>query len=167
MQAVSVNQGVADLSMPQVLDRVVELQQTRQVWGSPQQSIAAFFDARFDAITKTLNYNPSWEREAYLDEAMFDKVLAAKMGVGKFAKTTDANGRKIIIVGTRYGVVLVFQRYGGDSEHLVYHMPWKIQTLRQVEPGFLSMSGLHKLLGDEIEPNVGVWSEAMASWTAT
>ena len=113
-----------------------------------------FFVDRFNEIKHEIAYNPKWcsddgyfERVCYIPEFM---VLAESF------KTVDQDNRKIIIVPSLFGNVVVFQRYS-DSDLVTSCVPPRIRELaRPIEVcGCLDTTAQQFLLGDKDFPDIG------------
>lgn len=77
------------------------------------------FTLVYNDIRGIVAYDPAWENgTGYLDHA----VELVPMDPGERAKSIDPNGRKIIFVGTRFGNVVLFQRYDAKSELDVFNV---------------------------------------------
>ena len=68
------------------------------------------FEKQFNSIKTTVEFKETWKNgTGYFDNAVFDKEI------NEISKSTDAHGRRIIIIPTMVGNVVVFERYkGGD-----------------------------------------------------
>lgn len=74
-------------------------------------SNASVFSSAYVAIDTVLEYNTSWENgTGYLDHVVEGKH-APKLVAGAITKTMAPDGRRIIVIGTRFGNVAVFDRY--------------------------------------------------------
>jgi hypothetical protein len=84
-------------------------------------------NAIYNVVHVEIKYNPEWENGAgYLDYA----VINAGINVGLVAKSITAQGRKILMIGTRFGTVVFFERYiEKDNNIVVQNMPDKIKKL--------------------------------------
>jgi len=80
-----------------------------------------------------------------------------------WSKCTDEHNRKLIVIGTRLGAAVLFQRYVGDSSRIVYNLPYRISRMNLVDSGLLNSADLQKLLGTAIEPNVAYWPEVQSA----
>ena len=118
-----------------------------------------------------IQFNPSWTNgTGYLDHAVKGEH-APVLKPGQMVKATDPRGRRIIIIGTRRGNVLVFDRYSEQVEQGT----WVTNSPRT--PVFQSMlSGsavgeaeMVTLLGSwgNIKQNIGYVIEQIARELAT
>jgi hypothetical protein len=74
-------------------------------------SNASVFSTAFSSIEEEIPYKNEWENgTGYLDHVVEGKH-APMMPAGAIAKSMAPDGRRIIIVGTRFGNVAVFDRY--------------------------------------------------------
>lgn len=72
-----------------------------------------YFANHFNAITKTVEFKPEWNNgTGYMDGIVYDRFLEN----GEVAKTTTENNRRVIIVGTRFGNCVFFERYTPTPE---------------------------------------------------
>lgn len=72
----------------------------------------ARFEKHFDATEKTVEYNPKWENgTGYFNHLVTNKDLATELDIGQMAKCTDPNGRKMIIMQTSLGLLVIFARH--------------------------------------------------------
>lgn len=79
-----------------------------------------YFNKVFNKITAEIEYNDGWANgTGYLDFAVSGKN-APELYDGQIVKSVDIIGRKIIIIGTRLGNVIVFERYANKGEDAVY-----------------------------------------------
>lgn len=76
----------------------------------------SIFQRIFREIQTEVPFDPSWANgTSYLDGAV-DYPLSP----GEMVKTTDNYGRRVIMIGTRFGTVVVFDRYQGQTDGGVY-----------------------------------------------
>ena len=105
----------------------------------------ATFNAAYDRISNAVEFNPSWKNgTGYLDNAVHDKSIEVA------STTIDDFGRKVIIVPTPVGNVVVFERFsGGDRGIIVSNAPRQVASLG-------AGLDLHSSLGDnELEFYLG------------
>lgn len=79
-----------------------------------------FFNNIHNAIQEEIPYNQVWANgTGYLDRAVKEKLQPGTM----VRSITDDN-RKIIMIGTRFGTIVLFQRYEyGGNDTIVYNAP--------------------------------------------
>ena len=114
----------------------------------------ATFTAAYDRISNVVEFNPSWKNSTgYLNNAVHDKSITTT------SKTIDDFGRKVIIVPTPVGNVVVFERHSnGSSSVVVSNAPCAIEELAfgLDLSGGLGDDALAFYLGDEWDtPNIG------------
>jgi hypothetical protein len=120
------------------------------------QSPGTFFNAHYEQITQEVEYKPAWCTEGgHFDYAQFDPVLKAMLPAGAVVRCLDEHNRKVIFVGTDWGLVVVFQRYSDDPESVVCHLPRKLAQNGMKFYGYLSLEELEVLLGSNTSPNIG------------
>lgn len=112
------------------------------------------FNAAYDRISNAVEFNPSWKNgTGYLDNAVHDKSIEVA------STTIDDIGRKVIIVPTPVGNVVVFERHSnGSSPVVVSNAPLAIEKLAfGLDLGSsLGDDALAFYLGDEWgNPNIG------------
>jgi hypothetical protein len=72
----------------------------------------ARFEKHFDQIEKTVEYNAKWENgTGYFNHLVTNKDLQTSLNIGEMAKCTDPHGRKMIIMQTSLGLLVVFARH--------------------------------------------------------
>lgn len=69
---------------------------------------ARYFDTHFAQATSSLEFDPAWANgTGYFDHA----VKMVSLEPGEMASSVDPQGRKIILIGTRFGTCVFFERY--------------------------------------------------------
>lgn len=83
------------------------------------------FNAAFIRLENSIPFNPAWKNSTgYLDNAVHDKSIEVA------STTIDDIGRKVIIVPTPVGNVVVFERHSnGSSPVVVSNAPLAIEKL--------------------------------------
>lgn len=97
-------------------------------------TIQQYWAKAFDKVPTTVEYNPKWANgTGYFDHAVKGEH-APKLEVGEMVKceTPAPNLRQMIIVGTRFGNVVVFERYSpkddGERSHIhVANYPYMLE----------------------------------------
>jgi hypothetical protein len=80
-----------------------------------------FFNATFDLVDTRIDFNPEWTNgTGYLDHAA-EGSHAPILKAGEMVKSIDEFGRKIIIVGTPVGNLVVFRRYTKEDGIYTYN----------------------------------------------
>lgn len=77
------------------------------------------FDKVFQEVTTVIPFNPAWVdgKDGGLIHAVIGDV-APKVEEGAIVKSTDADGRKILIVGTLFGNAVVFEHGSNYQGHV-------------------------------------------------
>lgn len=93
-------------------------------------------------------FDANWTNgTGYYDHAVRGKN-APKLEEGQAVKSTDNLGRKMAIVGTSLGNVIVFERFADpDSEVIVFNMPQYLKKLLHITQGDLDAATIESLLG--------------------
>lgn len=108
----------------------------------------------FDLVKQEVKFDLNWVNdEGYLDMAV-SGPYAPKLE--NPAKCTDVDNRKIIMVPSPLGNLVVFERYNNDNK-IVTNVPREVQHLAgPVELyGVLTHQAVSFLLGDERSPDLG------------
>jgi len=83
------------------------------------------FSEAWEVCETRIDYNPEWENgTGYLDNAV---DLSIEGGGVAFSQTTD--GRRILLIGTDFGTIVVFDRYCNDLSTQVCNTPNGIAEL--------------------------------------
>lgn len=124
-----------------------------------QNYVAQEFNKRFEQITPELEFNPSWHNgTGYFDRA----VTEAKLPPGHEAKTVADDGRKIILIGTRSGTCVVFERELSENRRICSNLPRDVEKLVG-EGNLVGEDKLHRIVGNSFSPNIGIRLEEMFS----
>ena len=125
-----------------------------------------FYDC-LEKITETVQFDPSWSN----DTGYYDGAVKAPVLVGKWIWCHDrTTNRYLILIGTRFGTIAVFERYthGSKTPVFVCNTPRKGYVVWQ-SAGLNSQLGervLTHVLGDPefptIAPNIGMTIETMS-----
>lgn len=76
----------------------------------------ARFAKHFDSVDRTVEYKKEWENgTGYFNHLITDKDLQTSLGIGELAKATDPHGRKMIIMQTSLGLLVIFARHNDDQ----------------------------------------------------
>lgn len=125
-----------------------------------------YFLKAFNEIPNTLDYDPQWRgiRSKEFDYAVFSRHCA-KLHNGQIATAESDLGQKMILIGTRFGNVVIFERYSPGTGVLpalgINHTKHfrKGGWVRGSDP---TLPELEVLLGNEEEPsNIGVRIEQL------
>ena len=110
------------------------------------------FQRIFQQIQNEIPFDPSWVNgTGYLDGA-----VSHPLPPGKMAKTIDNYDRRVILIGTRFGTVVVFDRHQGQTDGGVYvsNRPQSV-TIGALMTGTAIGGGeMACVLGDWV-PNIG------------
>ena len=72
----------------------------------------ARFEKHFDQIEKTVEYNAKWENgTGYFNHLVTNTDLQTSLSIGDVVKCVDPQGRKMIIMLTSLGLLVVFARH--------------------------------------------------------
>ena len=81
------------------------------------------FEKAFSAIANVVAFKESWKNgTGYFDNAVFDREINV------ISKSVDPNGRRMVLIPTMVGVVVVFERYP-DGDVIVSNEPLSIKKL--------------------------------------
>ena len=125
----------------------------------------AFFNSRWNEITKVIDYNDSWEKtipphaEAKKYPSMRQYSYTSLGQAIKYsdvkallpreeAKTMDDHGRKVIFIGTMLGTVVVFWDTCTNDQRLIVQYGKRITQCRLIESTLVDSGiALHMLIG--------------------
>lgn len=96
-----------------------------------------------------IEFNPKWANgTGYYDHAV-KGPNAPKLEIGEIRRcvSTAPNNRKILLVGTFFGNVVVFQRFTDREDVIVSNMPYVIETVTGCRSS-LNEDKLFLLVGD-------------------
>lgn len=129
---------------------------------SNTQGLVAF-NATFDKA-RTIEFDPRWVGEGgSLRPAVYDQ-FAPKLEEGEVRSCTTPDKRKILLVGTFLGNVLVYQHHPPQDEP--FFMAMISVEIKQLFGGLLRTVGMRNedmllLLGNETKLNIGKHLEMM------
>ena len=106
----------------------------------------------FREIQTEIPFDPEWANgTGYLDGA-----VSYPLPPGGTAKTTDNYGRRVILIGTRFGTVAVFDRYQGQTDGGVYvsNRPQSV-TIDALMTGTAIGGGEMACVLGDFGPNIG------------
>lgn len=109
-------------------------------------------------------FNAQWANgTGYLDDAV-SSVYAPEVAVGTVVQSTDNHGRRIGIVGTAIGNIVVFDRYSDVSTSVVVcNAPKALLHIMGINDGALSVADVKAIFGDGTWTyNAGINLEAIA-----
>lgn len=119
------------------------------------------FLERFNQLTQELEFNPKWSNGAGFFDYAVHGEHAPVVPRGTAMKSTAPGGRRLIIIGTRLGNVVVFERTtatsGKTKPHVVYNAPSMIVNSGWIyEPNRpLDEFSVENLIGSDDHVNVG------------
>lgn len=111
-----------------------------------------------------ITYNPAWGNgTGYFDHA----VELAELEIGEVRKCRDSNDRRLLLVGTRFGTIVVFDRFINQVAGGVYVINAPRSELIDLainSCGGLGESDMVRILGSwgMIDQNIGHRIEAVA-----
>lgn len=122
------------------------------------------FTEAFKAIRKVVPFDPKWMNgTGYFDGA----VYMVKLANGEMAKSTDEVGRRIIFIGTRFGTVVVFDRYAEQVEDGIWvsNKPKSTVLCELMSGTSIGLNEMTTLLGGwgNLNENIGFTIERMAN----
>ena len=112
----------------------------------------SIFQRIFREIQTEVPFDPSWANgTGYLDGAVYHPLPP-----GKMAKTIDNYDRRVILIGTRFGTVVVFDRYRGQTDGGVYvsNRPRSVAIDALMTGTAIGGGEMACVLGDFV-PNIG------------
>jgi len=130
------------------------------------------FNEQFDSIKNEVTYNTNWPNgTGYYDFAISGE-FAVELDPGRLAKCLTPNNRKMIFVGTRFGTMVVFERFSeGANGVYVKNIPKKLSQLNLVEDGGATTAwDMARIIGSKWDykpTNIGTLIEAIIEAAAT
>ena len=95
------------------------------------------FEKRFNAIQTFIPFKPEWHNGT----GYFDALTRYPLQPGDIAKSRDENGRRIILMGTRFGTVAVFDRYNDQTNGGTYVVNYRTNPLLKLILGDGAITG--------------------------
>lgn len=106
-----------------------------------KKATVSFFDRKFVAITAAIAFNPAWANGTdYYDNLPYDIDVIQNVMPGQLAKCCDDHGRRMIIIGTQLGPVVVFQRYSDGTDTVVFNARPIMTRSNLIRPGSTRLS---------------------------
>lgn len=108
------------------------------------------FSDQFDLVEVEIPFDPKWDIDlGRVGAGCFDNLISLlKLEDGEEVKSTcPVTGRKLIMIGTKYGTMVFFQRYGNRSDTIAHDGPqnnnlmFVLGDLSLTEKRFLSRMG--------------------------
>ena len=118
------------------------------------------FNRRYQEIEREIPFDPSWANgTGYLDGAVHFPLPP-----GDTAKSIDPHGRRIILIGTRFGTVAVFDRFVNQTDGGTYvlNKPASPVLDRIVTSTAIGGGEMSDILGDLGLDNIGQTIEMLA-----
>lgn len=75
--------------------------------GTQQSPLEKSFDALYNSINTLLDFNPRWKNGT----DYFNGAMTVGLAKGNMAKSIGDCGRRIILIGSDHGTVVLFERY--------------------------------------------------------
>lgn len=126
-----------------------------------------FFKNAYDKVQETLVYDPVWSSlRTGFDFAVYrDKT--PKLSYGSLVKTMSNEGQRLILIGTRFGNVVVYERFSpgkGVLPELGLNCTKYLRKggwVRNNEPNLEDLKFLLGVEGDSCMPNIGLRIEEL------
>lgn len=121
---------------------------------SKQESFATVFD---DPAIEAVEFNSRWSNgTGYFDFAVYGEH-APHVAPGKVVKCMTPGNRRMVIVGTHLGNVVVFDRFAGNEHGVfVYNTTSAIARTDLIRNNSLQDDDMFVILGDEFDrENIG------------
>lgn len=118
------------------------------------------FNRRYQEIEREIPFDPSWANgTGYMDGAVHFPLT-----VGEVAKSVDPHGRRIILIGTRFGTVAVFDRFVNQTDGGTYvlNKPSGRVLRRLITDTAIGGGEMMDILGDSDLDNIGQTIEMLA-----
>jgi hypothetical protein len=116
-----------------------------------EKTMSNEFTRAFDGIEATVEFNPKWTNgTGYYNKAV-DGDQAPSLTVGQIVKcaTPAPNNRRMILIGTQFGNVVLFDRFTNAERGVVVHnAPDEVKTLVGGMSSDLSDGTIRHLVGD-------------------
>ncbi len=113
------------------------------------------FTSRYERIETVIPFDPEWKNgTGYLDGA-----INVKLAAGVCAKSYDDFNRRIILIGTPVGTIVLFDRHTGNDDPekenivVVINRPWSLARL--LPEGSQSDDEFNRIVGYTQESNIG------------
>lgn len=130
------------------------------------------FNEIYESTTREVICQPMWHTgTGYMNGIVRDKQLRDLVKTGEVARTQDVHGRKMILIGTRFGICVVFQRYSNQPHHRhIVHVPEPMVRFRLVQKGSgrpVDENTMDELFGYGRDYNIGCRIEDFARFLNT
>lgn len=87
------------------------------------------FSNLFDYIKEEVPFNPDWANGTGYFDGLSRNTKLLKLENGQRVKAVDEHGRRLIIVGTRLGNCVVFERYSDNANIIVCNLPHQVKVV--------------------------------------
>ena len=120
-----------------------------------------FFNRRYHQIQNVVPFDPIWANGT----GYFDGAVHFPLPPGDTAKSVDPYGRRIIMIGTRFGTVAVFDRFVNQTDGGTYvlNKPAGPVLGRLVTGTAIGGGEMVDILGDSGVDNIGQTIEMLAN----
>jgi hypothetical protein len=121
---------------------------------SKQETFSAVFN---DASVESIEFNSHWSNgTGYFDFAVYGEH-APRVPPGKVVKCMTPGNRRMVVVGTHLGNVVVFDRYAGNERGIfVYNTTSSIERTGYIRNHSLQDDDMVVILGDVCDSaNIG------------
>lgn len=121
------------------------------------------FTAAWDRTTRSIPYNPAWSNGGgQYDYAIYGEH-AAKIPVGEMVRSSTNGGRRMLLIGTRLGNMIIYDRFtqqgpgqkDEDRAVFFYNAPTKMSIGAWFGRTYLDEFDMSIAVGDEVEPHIG------------
>ncbi len=121
------------------------------------------FTAAYNACEKVIAYNPLWSNEVGMHDYAVYGEHAPKLRNEEMVKACTSGGRRLLIIGTRLGNLVVFDRFkdqlpgeaAADKAVFVYNCTSAISLGAWFSRGSLGEFEMGTAVGDQGEGNLG------------
>ena len=94
-----------------------------------------------------IDYNEAWSNGTGYYDLATKRSMNSIVEEGKIYKTTSTKGRRLLLVGTCFGPVVVFDRFTGQAEGVfVYNCPEDLRMFF-TEDGAITLQTMQEILG--------------------
>jgi len=104
------------------------------------------FNAIYDSIDTVIPYDVKWNNGT----GYFDKAVHVSLAHGTLAKsfTAGQNNRKLILIGTMFGTIVLFERYtDGNNGVIVSNVPGEIRQMQLIPSGRIGADQILEITG--------------------
>ena len=121
------------------------------------------FTAAWEKTEQTLEFNPAWaDKLGHYDYAVYGEH-APKLANGTMVRSSTRGGRRMLIIGTRLGNMIVYDRFtkqargekDADKAVFYYNVPSAIAVGAWFGPTYLDEHDMAIAVGDQYESHIG------------